>query len=163
MITCFNIELQLKELALLKSKNSSGKKSQCLHYLIYIGKKEDRKITQNHFCISSIKKQKQEIHNCISSRGKKIMQSLFLQILFFVILQLPYQYYAPLYISPLTFTFLKSIYPLKIVSFHQDLRIQSLHHSTMYLLICHELGLLVVLSMLFSMLEVTETYGELMF
>lgn len=160
MVTCFHIELQLKELALLKSKNSSGKKSQCLHYLIYIDKKEDRKITQSHFCISSMKIQK--FHNCILSRGKK-NHAIFIPInSVFVILQLPYQYYAPLYNSPLTFTFFKSIYPLKIISFHQDLKIQSLHHSTMYPLICHDLGLPGLLSILFSMLEVTQAYGELM-
>lgn len=118
---------------------------------------EDRKITQNYFCISSIKKTNTEIPQLhLISRGKNHAIPIPINSVF-VILQLPYQYYAPLYNSTLTFTFFKSIYPLNIVSFHKDLRIQSLHHPTMYLLICNDLGFL---SMLFSMLEVTEAYGE---
>lgn len=121
---------------------------------------EDRKIIQKYFCISSIKKTNTEIPQLhLISRGNNHAIPIPINSVF-VILQLPYQYYAPLYNSPLTFTFFKSIHPLKIVSFHQDLRIQSLHHPTMYLLICNNFGLLGLLTMLFNMLEVTDAYGE---
>lgn len=130
-----------------------------LVFTIYIYKKEDRKVTQNLLCLSSNEKI-QKFCKYIGLEEKNIMQS-YCWVSFF--LNLPYQYYAPLNKYPLTFTYLKSLYSLNIVSFQEDLRIPSLHYSKMYFLFCHSMCLLGVLSMLFSMLEVSEAYGELMF
>lgn len=130
-----------------------------LVFTIYIYKKEDIKVTQNLLCLSPREKIR-KFCNCIGLEENIIMQSY---SCFFFILNLPFQYYAPLNKYPLTSTYLKSVYSLNIVSFQKDLRIPSLHYSKMYFLFCHSMCLLSVLSMLSSMLEVSEAYGELMF